>query len=99
MTYLTIGLALALGVTGVVAAIASAGWKAAKKEIEELQKKLSDADLAQKKAQAIFDQDIARKDRVIAELKAEIEIMEKDLGENKDPVAIRARLSKLLSSP
>lgn len=40
---------------------------------------------------------VARREKVIAELKAEIELLEKDHEAQKDPAAVRARLSRLLN--
>ena len=67
-----------------------------KKENDELKARIAAADQKEKTS---VDDAVARREKVIAALKAEIESLEKDQSANHDPAAVRDRLSKLLSVP
>jgi Skp family chaperone for outer membrane proteins len=99
MQYVTLALAL---IAGIASTIAAALWSADKVKaaaIADLKTQIFAWDAAVKRAKGEFDEGIQRREKIIAELKAEITNLENDLAANRDPSAVRARLGKLLASP
>lgn len=91
------------GILGLVTTGMTSGINALKKENGELKLVVADqaGKLAASDAKAALQvaEAVARRELLIKELKAELEIMENDNATKTDPVATRARLSKLLSVP
>ena len=86
---------------GLIGTALTSGVNSSKKENEALKKENADLKTqlsAAKAASSLELSDaIARREKVIAELKAEIELLEKDNEAHKDPAVVRARLSRLLN--
>ena len=87
---------------GLIGTALTSGVNSAKKENDSLKKENAQlrAELAAAKeaASAKSSEDTARREKVIADLKAEIESLMKDHEANKDPAAVRARLNGLFDS-
>lgn len=95
MEYLALVLAIAAGVAGIYAAI-MAGDNRVKAKIIADQKGLLDTAAKDKaRMQAELDDAVARRERVIIELKSELSKAEADLAAASTPDAVRNRLSKL----
>jgi DNA anti-recombination protein RmuC len=86
---------------GLISTALTSGVNTLKKENEALKKENADlkAQLqsAKETAATELNEAIARREKVISELKAEIERLEKDNEAQKDPAVVRARLSRLLN--
>lgn len=86
---------------GLIGTALTSGVNSSKKENEALKKENADlkAQLSAAKAASSLELNdaIVRREKVIAELKAEIELLEKDNEAHKDPAVVRARLSRLLN--
>lgn len=101
MNYVTLVLSILGGLLGLLTTGMGSGINALKKENVDL--KAENADLKAKlaasdgKTQVVVDDAVARREKVIAMLKAEIEAMEKNQSANHDPAALRDSLSKLLA--
>jgi len=103
MTYVTlilgiIGGLISLITTGSVSAVNTLKKRNAELDTEnaDLKAKLA---AAEGKTKVIVDDAVARREQIIAGLKAEIATMEADLSANHDPAALRDRLNKLLAVP
>ena len=86
---------------GLIGTALTSGVASSKKENEALKKENADLKTqlsAAKAASGIeLNEAIARREKLIAELKAEIELLEKDHEAQKDPAVVRARLGRLLN--
>ncbi len=103
MTYVTIILGALSGLFGLISTAMTSGINALKKENGAL--KLENADLkgklaaADSKTKLLVDGEVARREQIITELKAELDAMEKEQNANHDPAVVRQRLSKLFPVP
>jgi hypothetical protein len=103
VSYVTLILTILGGLISLVTTGSVSAVNALKKENSAL--KDENADLkaklaaAEGKTQVVVDDAVAKREKVIAMLKAEIETMEKDQSANPDPAALRDRLNKLLAVP
>lgn len=99
MVYVVLVLAGLLLLAIVIIIAMASGIEAQKKKVSGLEV-LLDATAKEKAAVAAsVKQESDAKESVIANLKKEIGELEKDLASNRDPAAVRTRLSKLLSDP
>lgn len=97
MEYVAVGLAIGLVVAVIVAAASAAALKSTQNEVKDLKKKLADAENDKAALGTSANIEVSKRESVINSLKAEMADMEKQLGENKDPAVVRARLSQLVS--
>lgn len=86
---------------GLIGTALTSGVNSSKKENEALKKENAElkAQLAASKAASGIELNdaVVRREKVITELKAEIELLEKDHEAQKDPAVVRARLGRLLN--
>lgn len=90
--FILIGLLLVSILVNVILASLLAG---ANKEVLAEKEKAKEQQSDWQKAQANKSDELQRAEKVIASLKAEIEILEKDDAATSDPTVVRARLRKL----
>ncbi len=94
-------LAAVVALFGLISTALTSGVSSSKKKNEALEKENAElkAQLAASKTASGMElnEAIVRREKVISELKAEIELLEKDNEAHKDPAVIRARLGKLLN--
>lgn len=97
MMYVALGLAIAFAVAGIVAAATAVALKETQKELTAANLKIASMVKDQQALGASANIEVKKREDVINFYKAEITDLEKQLGENKDPAAVRARLGQLLS--
>lgn len=99
MIYVIVVLVVLLAVAAIFGAAKAALASNQKKDIEALKGQIGEMVKNRLIEKAATEDALARKDKVISDLKAEVAELEKDLAANRDPAAVRSRLSKLLSDP
>lgn len=86
---------------GLISTALTSGVNSSKKENDSLKKENAElkAELAAAKTASGMElnEAILRREKIISDLKAEIELLEKDNEAHKDPAVIRARLGQLLN--
>lgn len=96
-------LAAVVALFGLIGTALTSGVNSSKKENESLKKENAELkarlEAEQQKMKTVVDDAVSGRDKVIAGLKAEIEILEKDLAAHSSPADVRDRLRKLLSVP
>lgn len=94
-------LAAVVALFGLIGTALTSGVNSSKKENDVLKRENAElrAQLEATKASSDVQlkEELSRRERVISELKAEIELLEKDDEAHKDPAAVRSRLNRMLN--
>lgn len=98
MIYVVLALLIISAILAIVMSAKIAEVRILKSDKETLSTQVKELNLSIDRQKSNLDEETKRRERLISELRKEIESLEKDVAACSDPTVVRARLRKLFSS-